>query len=121
VYIETAEDMTMKMNMKTIIIIIFKKNDIETELQLNNIVYVFKMSFNLFLLTVIYDKSFETRITSDYGLRIFYKETLVANIMKISRGLFYLKTSADVAFIKNLFAAAYATTVAKSRKLFINI
>jgi hypothetical protein len=121
VYIETAEDMIIRMNMKTITIIVLEEDDIETKLQLNDVVYAFKMSFNLFSLTVAYDKGFETRITSDYGLRIFHEETLVANIMRVSRGLFRLKTSADAAFIKDLFAAAYAAAVAESRELFINI
>ena len=71
------------------------KDDIETELQLNDVIYAPNMSSNLFSLTAAYDKGYETRITPGYGLRIFHGETLVAAAIRDQGGLFRLKTIID--------------------------
>ena len=71
------------------------KDDIETELQLNDVIYAPNMSSNLFSLTAAYDKGYETRITPGYGLRIFHGETLVAAAIRDQEGLFRLKTIID--------------------------
>jgi len=65
--------------MGTIAITVLGMDDIETELQLNDVIYAPNMSSNLFSLAAAYDTGFEARITSGYGLRIFYNDTLVAN------------------------------------------
>ena len=80
--IETAEGTAIGTGMGTITITVLGKDDIETELQLNNVIYAPNMSSNLFSLTAAYDRGFETRITPGYGLRIFHSETLVATTVQ---------------------------------------
>ena len=53
------------------------------------------MSSNLFSLMMIYDRDYETRITSGYDLRIFHGEILVAAAIRDQEGLFRLKTIID--------------------------
>ena len=42
-----------------------------------------------------YDKGYETRITPEYGLRIFHGEILVAAAVRDEGGLFRLKITTD--------------------------
>ena len=93
--IETAKETMTEIDIKTITFTILGKDDIKTELQLNNVIYALKMNSNLFSLMTIYDKSYETRITSGYDLRIFHEETLIAIMIKVQRELFRLKTIID--------------------------
>src|SRR5271170_2485908 len=113
VYIETAEGMAMGMGMRRIMITVLSKNDTETELQLNDVIYAPNIHSNLFSLAAVYDRGFETRITPGYGLRIFHEETIVANSVRVTGGLFRLKTPTD--------AFAYAVQVTETtRELDIN-
>jgi len=64
------------------------------------------MNSNLFSLNAAYDKGFETRMTPGYGVRIFHKDILVGNTVRVAGGLFRLKTPAD--------ANASAYTVAQA-------
>ena len=74
---------------------IFGKDDIETELQFNNVIYASNMSTNLFSLMATYDKDYETRITLGYDLRIFHGEILIAVAIRDEGELFRLKTIID--------------------------
>ena len=74
---------------------ILGKDNIEIELQLNNVIYAPNMKSNLFSFMMIYDRGYETRMTSGYGVRIFYGETLVAETIRDQGGLFRLKTIID--------------------------
>src|SRR5579859_607257 len=93
--IETAERTAIGTGIGTITITVLSGNNMETDLQLNNVIYASSMSSNLFSLAAAYDKGFETRITLGYGLRIFYRDTLVANSVRIAAGLFRLRTLTD--------------------------
>ena len=79
----------------TITLTILGKDDIETELKLNDVIYAPNMTSNLFSLAATYDRGFETRITPGYGLRIFHRETLVATTVRVHGGLFRLRTTTD--------------------------
>src|SRR5271154_4141922 len=59
IYIETAEGSAMGTGMGTIPIIVIGKDDLETELRLNNVIYAPNISSNLFSLAAAYDKGFE--------------------------------------------------------------
>src|SRR5271167_3458079 len=83
-------------------------DDIETELQLNDVIYAPNMSSNLFSLAAAYNKGFKTRITPGYGLRIFHNAPLVANSVRVAGGLFRLKTPTD--------AFAYAAQVTETTR-----
>jgi gag-polypeptide of LTR copia-type/GAG-pre-integrase domain len=114
IYIETAEGTTMGTGMGTTTITVLGKDDIKTELQLNDVICAPNIGSNLFSLTAAYDKGFETRITPGYGLRIFHNNTLIANSVRVAGGLFRLKTPTD--------AFAYAAQVTETtRELDINI
>src|SRR5271155_870506 len=98
-----------------ITITVLGKDDTETELQLNDVIYAPNMHSNLFSLAAAYDRGFETRITPGYGLRIFHGDTIVANSVRVTGGLFRLKTPTDA------FAYAAATQVTETtRELDIN-
>src|SRR5271155_4114551 len=97
IYIETAEGGAVGTGIGTTTITVLGEDDHETELQLSDVIYAPNMSFNLFSLAAVYDKGFETRITPGYGLRIFHGNTLVANSVRVSGGLFRLKTPSDAA------------------------
>jgi len=94
--IETAEGTAIGAGIGTITISVLGENDIETELQLNDVVYAPSMTSNLFSLMAAYDKGYETRMTPGYGLRIFHGETIVAHSVRIAGGLFRLKTPGDM-------------------------
>ena len=115
IYIETAEGGAVGTGIGTITITVLGKDDHETELQLNDVIYAPNMSSNLFSLAAVYDKGFETRITPGYGLRIFHGNTLVANSVRVSGGLFRLKTPSDSAI------ALAAQVTEPVRELDINI
>ena len=87
--------MMMRTGIETITLMILGKDDIEMELQFNNVIYALNMSTNLFSLMTTYDKNYETRITLEYGLRIFHKETLIAVAIRDEGGFFHLKTTID--------------------------
>ena len=53
------------------------------------------MSSNLFSLMMIYNKSYETRITPGYDLRIFHEETLITAMIRDQGELFHLKMIID--------------------------
>jgi hypothetical protein len=96
--IETAEGTATGTEIGTITITVLGKNDIETELQLNDVIYAPKMHSNLFSLAAAYDKGFETRITPGYGVRVFHGEELVATTIRTAGGLFRLRIPGDAAF-----------------------
>ena len=85
IFIETAEGTAIGTGTGTITLVILGKDDIETELQLNDVIYAPNMSSNLFSLMAAYDKGYETRMTPGYGLRIFHGETLVAAAVRDQR------------------------------------
>src|SRR5947207_12484905 len=87
--------MTTGTGIGTVTLVVLGKDDIETELQLSNVIYAPNMSSNLFSLMAAYDKGYETRITPGYGLRIFHGETLVATAVRDQGGLFRLKMITD--------------------------
>src|SRR5271155_207728 len=95
IYIETADGTVTGTGMGTITVIVIGGDESETELQLNNVIYAPNMSSNLFSLMAAYDKGFETRITPGHGLRIFYRGAVIATTVRVHRGLFRLRTSAD--------------------------
>src|SRR3984885_8291760 len=95
IYIETAQGEAVGTGIRTITITVLGKDDHENELRLNDVIYAPNMSSNLFSLAAVYDKGFETRITPGYGLRIFHGNTLVAKSVRVSGGLFRLKTPTD--------------------------
>src|SRR5271156_2884855 len=96
--IETAQGTVMGTGIGTIMLTVLGKDDMETDLQLNDVIYVPNMSSNLFSLMAAYDRGYETRITPGYGLRIFHREALVATSVRVTGGLFRLKTPTDSAF-----------------------
>src|SRR5271156_5810606 len=96
--IETAQGTAMGTGMGTITITVLGKDDMETDLLLNDVIYAPNMSSNLFSLMAAYDKGCETRITPGYGLRIFHGETVIATTVRVQEGLFRLKTPFDSAF-----------------------
>src|ERR1700733_13405567 len=98
IYTETAEGTAMGTGMGRITITVLGKDDTETDLELNDVIYAPNMSSNLFSLAAAYDKGFETRITPGYGLRIFHNDTIVAKSVRVAGGLFRLKTPIDSAF-----------------------
>jgi len=93
--IETAEGIAIETGIGTITITVLGKNDIDTELQLNNVVYTPSMISNLFSLMAAYDKGYETRIALGCGLRVFHRETIIAHSVRVTGGLFRLKTPTD--------------------------
>jgi hypothetical protein len=96
-----------------ITITVLGKNDIESDMKLNDVIYAPSMSSNLFSL-MTYDRGYETRITPGHGLRIFHRDTLVANSIRVAGGLFRLKTPTD--------AFAYAAQITSAiPELDINI
>ena len=105
IYITTAEGTAVGIGIGTITVTVLGKDDTETELQLHDVIYAPTMSSNLFSLNAAYDKGFETRMTPGYGVRIFHKDVLVANTIRVAGGLFRLKTPADT------FAYAAVQTV----------
>src|SRR5579871_2868131 len=116
VTIETAEGTVTGTGTGTIVLTVLGKDDIETELQLNNVIYAPDMSSNLFSLAAAYDRGFETRMTPGYGIRIFYRETLVATTIRVQGGLFRLRTTTD-----SYAMAAAAQVPEKVRELGMNI
>src|SRR5947207_10519915 len=95
-FIDTADGTAMGTGIGTITLTVLGKDDVETELQLNNVIYAPNMSSNLFSLMAAYDRGYETRITPRYGLRIFHRETFVATTVRVQGGLFRLKTTIDL-------------------------
>ena len=93
--IETAEGAAIGTGIGTIILTVLGKDDVETEIELNNVIYAPNMGSNLFSLMAAYDKGYETRITPGHGLRIFHREILVATTIRVAGGLFRLKTTTD--------------------------
>jgi hypothetical protein len=94
--IETAEGTAIGTGIGTITIIVLSKDNLETDLQLNGVIYAPSMSTNLFSLMAIYDKGYETRMTPGYGVRVFHGEELVATTTHAAGGLFRLRTPTDV-------------------------
>jgi hypothetical protein len=110
---ETAEGTVTGTGIGTITITVLGEKDIKTDVELKNVIYAPSMSSNLFSLVVAYDRGFETRITPGYGLRIFHRDTIVANTVQTAGGLFRLRTPTD--------AFAYAAQVTETtRELDIN-
>ena len=58
--IDIIEEMMIEIDTKIITLMIFEKDDIEIKLQLSNVIYALNMSLNLFLLMMIYDRSYKT-------------------------------------------------------------
>ena len=115
IYIETAEGTTMGTGIGTITVTVLSGDDTETDLKLNDVIYAPNMSSNLFSLTAAYDRGFETRITPGYGLRIFYRESVIATGVRAANGgLFRLRTPADA------YALA-AQTPAQTPELDVNV
>jgi len=95
VLIETAEGTAIGTGAGTIVITVLGKDDVETELQLNDAIYAPNMKSNLFSLMAAYDRGYETRITPGHGLRIFHGDAIVATTVRVQGGLFRLKTTTD--------------------------
>src|SRR5579859_5308100 len=111
--IETAEGTAIGVGVGSITLTVLGKDDLETDLQLNDVIYAPSMSSNLFSLAAAYDRGYETRMTPGYGVRIFHGEELVATTIRAAGGLFRLKTPTD--------AFAYAAQVTSAtRELDIN-
>jgi hypothetical protein len=94
-FIETVEGTASGTDIGTVILIVLGKDDTKTELYLNNVIYAPNMSSSLFSLAAAYDKGYETRMTSGYGVRIFHGERLVAGMIRDQGGLFRLRTIID--------------------------
>jgi len=80
--------------MGMITVTVLGQDNIETKLQLHDVIYAPTMSSNLFSLNAAYDRGYETRMTPGYSIRIFHKDTLVANTVRVG-GLFRLKIPTD--------------------------
>src|SRR5579859_4049451 len=93
--IETAEGTAIGTGIGDITITVLGKDNLETDLQLNGVIYAPSMSTNLFSLMAIYDKGYETRMTPGYGVRVFHGEELVATTTHAAGGLFRLRTPTD--------------------------
>src|SRR5579859_3429582 len=93
--IETAEGTAIGVGVGSVTFTVLGKDDFETDLQLNEVIYAPRMSTNLFSLMTIYDKGYENRMTPGYGVRIFHREELVATTTRAAGGLFRLKTPTD--------------------------
>ena len=72
----------IEINIKIIILMILRKDDIEIKLYLSNIIYVSNINLNLFSFMMIYDKEYEIRMTSGYNVKIFYEEILVTEMFR---------------------------------------
>src|SRR5271169_5018655 len=92
VVIETAEGTAVGKGIGTITITVIGENDIESILDLNNVIYAPNMSSNLFSLMAAYDLGYETRITPGLGLNIFREDILIAKTVRNQGGLFRLLT-----------------------------
>ena len=114
IFIDTADGTATGTGVGTVTLMVLGKDDIETELQLNNVIYAPNMKSNLFSLAAAYDRGYETRMTPGYGVRIFHGETLVAGTVRDQGGLFRLKTITDS-------HAMVATVPEKTPELDINI
>ena len=95
IYIETAEGTAVGTGIGTMTVTVLGGDDTETDLKLNDVIYAPNMSSNLFSLTAAYDRGFETRMTPGYGLRIFYRESVIATAVRTNGGLFRLRTPVD--------------------------
>src|SRR5216117_1709946 len=104
--IETAEGTAIGTGTGNITLVVLGKNDIETELRLNNVIYAPNMSSNLFSLMAAYDRGYETRMTPGYGLRIFHGETLIATATRDQGGLFRLMTTKTYAKVAKVTETA---------------
>src|SRR5579859_7696003 len=93
--IETAEGTATGTGIGTITITVHSENNIETDLQLNDVIYAPSMSSNLFSLAAAYDRGYETRMTPGYGVRVFHGEEVVATTIRAAGGLFRLRTPND--------------------------
>src|SRR5579859_5480675 len=96
--IETAEGTAIGVGVGSVTLTVLGKDDLETDLQLNDVIYAPSMSSNLFSLAAAYDRGYETRMTPGYGVRVFHREELVATTTRAAGGLFCLKTPMDSAF-----------------------
>jgi hypothetical protein len=63
IVIETAEGTAIGVGVGSVTLTVLGKDDLETDLQLNGVIYAPSMSTNLFSLMAIYDKGYETRMT----------------------------------------------------------
>src|SRR5579859_5027981 len=93
--IETAEGTAIGVGVGSVTLTVLSKDDLETDLQLNEVIYAPSMSTNLFSFMAIYDKGYKTRMTPGYGVRIFHREELVATTIRSAGGLFRLRTTND--------------------------
>src|SRR5579859_988706 len=96
--IETAEGTAIRVGVGSVTLTVLGKDDLETDLQLNDVIYAPSMSSNLFSLAAAYDRGYETRMTPGYGVRVFRGEELVATTTRAAGGLFRLRTPSDAAF-----------------------
>src|SRR5579859_1545039 len=95
IVIETAEGMAIGVGVGSVTLTVLGKDDLETDLQLNDVIYAPSMSSNLFSLAAAYDKGYETRMTPGYGVRVFHGEEVVATTIRAAGGLFRLRTPND--------------------------
>src|SRR5579859_4866341 len=72
IVIETAEGTAIGVGVGSVTLTVLGKDDLETDLQLNRIIYAPSMSSNLFSLAAAYDNGYETRMTPGYGVRVFH-------------------------------------------------
>src|SRR5579859_679253 len=113
IVIETAEGTAIRVGVGSITLTVFGKDDLETDLQLNGVIYAASMSSNLFSLAAAYHKGYETRMTPGYGVRVFHGEELVATTIRAAGGLFRLRTPTN--------SFAYAAQVTNPPELPIDI
>src|SRR5579859_729241 len=85
IVIETAEGTAIGVGVGLVTLTVLGKDDLESDLQLNGVIYAPSMSSNLFSLAAAYDKGYETRMTPRYGVRVFHGEELVATTTRTVR------------------------------------
>src|SRR5213075_2668115 len=98
--IGTAKGTATGTGIGTIEITVIGQDNVETELQLNNVIYAPTMHSNLFSLGAAYDLGYETRITPGKGLRVFHKETVVIQTIREESGLFRIIMAPQTAHAK---------------------
>src|SRR5256714_1885184 len=98
--IDTAEGTAIGTGIGTIEITVIGQDNVETELQLNNVIYAPTMHSNLFSLGAAYDLGYETRITPGKGLRVFHKDTVVIQTIREESGLFQIIMAPQTAHAK---------------------
>ena len=80
--INIAEGTAIETEKATIRITVIEENNKEIVLNLNNVIYVPNMLFNLFSLMAAYYLKYKIKIMSEHDLRILHNEVLVAQMYR---------------------------------------